>query len=125
MAKEKVQFAKKVVVSTTVIFILSIVSALVWSWLDKSTDVFIYIIPSTGGVWGASIIWYMKKSQLENGIKIQLGMIRELLKIRSEFNTNDEDEYINEIREKTENRMQEKVDEFIDDALTPPEIQTY
>ena len=125
MKKEKLQFAKKVVVSTTIIFILSIISALIWSWLDKSTDVFMYIIPSTGGVWGASIIWYMKKSQLENGIKIQLGMIRELLKIRSEFNTNNEEEYIDEIREKTEYRMQEKVDEFIDDALTPPEIQNY
>lgn len=119
------QFSKKVVISTTIIFILSIVTALLWSWFDKPTDVFMYIIPASGGVWGASIIWYLKKSQLENSIKIQLGMIRELLKIRSEFNTNDEDEYIDGIREKTENRMQEKVDEFIDDALTPPEIQTY
>lgn len=119
------QFAKKVVVTTSLVFLLSIISALVWSWLYKNTDVFMYIIPVTGGVWGTSIIWYMKKSQLENGIKIQLGMIRELLEMKNEFSTNDKDEYIDDIRERAEYRMQERVDEFIDEALTPPEIENY
>lgn len=119
------QFAKKIIVSTTLVFILSIITALLWSWLDKSTDVFQYIIPITGGVWGASIIWYMKKAQVENAIKIQLGMIEDLLKIKAKYNSTNEEEYIDGIREKTENRMNEKVDEFIEDGLTPPEIQMY
>lgn len=119
------QFSKKVVISTTIIFFLSIVTALLWSWFDKPTDVFMYIIPASGGVWGASIIWYLKKSQLENSIKIQLGMIEDLLKIKAKYNSTNEEEYIDGIREKTENRMNERVDEFIEDGLTPPEIQMY
>lgn len=120
-SKEKLQFAKKIVVIATILFVLSIISALLWSWYDKNTDVFTYIIPTIGGVWGASIIWYMKKSQLENGIKIQIGMIKELMKLKIKYNECSTD-YVDEIQEKVESRMQNNIDNFIDEALTPPEI---
>ena len=52
--------------------------ALVFAWNEKPTDVFTYIIPTAGGVFAAAVVWYLKAVQLENGIKIQLGMIKNL-----------------------------------------------
>ncbi|MFA9375744.1 MAG: hypothetical protein ACERKZ_03210 [Lachnotalea sp.] len=116
--RKKVEFKKKVVIETSLIFILACVMALVFSWNEKPTDVFVYIIPSASGVWGAAIIWYLKAVQLENGIKIQLGMIKQLIKLG-------ETDQIGEIKGRAIERVKEKADAIIDEALEPTDIQNY
>lgn len=76
MRAKKREFKKKVVLSTGSIFVCTCIVALIFSWNEKPTEVFTYIIPTAGGVFGAAVIWYLKAVQLENGIKIQLGMIK-------------------------------------------------
>ena len=84
MRAKKREFKKKVVLSTGAIFVCTCIVALIFSWNEKPTEVFTYIIPTAGGVFGAAVIWYLKAVQLENGIKIQLGMIKKLIDLGEE-----------------------------------------
>ncbi len=118
MKHKKKEFKKKVVLNTGLIFVCTCVVALIFSWNEKPTDVFTYIIPSAGGIFGAAIIWYLKAVQLENSIKIQLGMIKKLIDLG-------EENQAEEIKEKTIQKMKDKTEALIDEALEPTDIQNY
>ena len=105
--KSKREFKKKVVMGTGVLFVCACLVALVFAWNEKPTDVFTYIIPTAGGVFAAAVVWYLKAVQLENGIKIQLGMIKKLIDLGEE------------------NQAEDKTDTIIDEALEPTEIQNF
>lgn len=113
MRAKKREFKKKVVLSTGSIFVCTCIVALIFSWNEKPTEVFTYIIPTAGGVFGAAVIWYLKAVQLENGIKIQLGMIKKLIDLGEE------------IKERTIQKMKDKTEALIDEALEPTEIQNF
>ena len=115
MRAKKWEFKKKVVLSTGSIFVCTCIVALIFSWNEKPTEVFTYIIPTAGGVFGAAVIWYLKAVQLENGIKIQLGMIKKLIDLGEE----------NPAEERTIQKMKDKTEALIDEALEPTEIQNF
>ena len=56
--------------------------------------------------------------QLENGIKIQLGMIKKLIDLG-------EENPAEEIKERTIQKMKDKTEALIDEALEPTEIQNF
>lgn len=118
MRAKKREFKKKVVLSTGSIFVCTCIVALIFSWNEKPTEVFTYIIPTAGGVFGAAVIWYLKAVQLENGIKIQLGMIKKLIDMG-------EENPAEEIKERTIQKMKDKTEALIDEALEPTEIQNF
>ena len=109
---------KQVVLRTGSIFVCTCIVALIFSWNEKPTEVFTYIIPTAGGVFGAAVIWYLKAVQLENGIKIQLGMIKKLIDMG-------EENPAEEIKERTIQKMKDKTEALIDEALEPTEIQNF
>lgn len=92
--------------------------ALIFSWNEKPTEVFNYIIPAAGGIFGAAVIWYLKAVQLENGIKIQMGMIKKLVDLGEEGQAE-------ELKERTIQKMKDRTETFIDEAMEAVEIQTY
>lgn len=118
MKHKKREFKKKVVFNTGLIFVFTCIVALIFSWSEKPTDVFTYIIPTSGGIFGAAVIWYLKAVQLENGIKIQLGMIKKLIDLG-------EENQAEEIKERTIQKMKDKTEALIDEALEPTEIQNF
>lgn len=118
MRAKKREFKKKVVLSTGSIFVCTCIVSLIFSWNEKPTEVFTYIIPTAGGVFGAAVIWYLKAVQLENGIKIQLGMIKKLIDLG-------EENPAEEIKERTIQKMKDKTEALIDEALEPTEIQNF
>ena len=58
MRAKKREFKKKVVLSTGSIFVCTCIVALIFSWNEKPTEVFTYIIPTAGGVFGAAVYGY-------------------------------------------------------------------
>lgn len=112
----KKEFKKRVVAYTGAIFVISCFTALVFAWREKPTEVFTYIISSSGGIFGVAVIWYLKAVQLENSIKIQLGMIKKLIDLGEENQAED-------IKERTIQKMKDKTEALIDEALEPTEIQ--
>ena len=116
--KSKKEFKKKVVMWTGVLFVCACLVALVFARNEKPTDVFTYIIPTAGGVFAAAVVWYLKAVQLENGIKIQLGMIKKLIDLG-------EENQAEETKERIIQKMKDKTDTIIDEALEPTEIQNF
>ena len=118
MRRRRTEFKKKVVVRTGFIFVIACMIALVFSWHEKPTEVFTYMIPASGGIFGAAVIWYLKAVQLENGIKIQLGMIKKLIELG-------EGSQAEEIKERTIQKMKDRTEAMIDEALEATDIQNY
>lgn len=118
MKRKKQEFKKKVVFNTGLIFVFTCIISLIFSWSEKPTDVFAYIIPASGGIFGAAVIWYLKAVQLENSIKIQLGMIKKLIDLG-------EENQVEEIKERTIQKMKDKTEVLIDEALEPTDLQIY
>ena len=107
--KSKREFKKKVVMGTGVLFVCACLVALVFAWNEK---------PTAGGVFAAAVVWYLKAVQLENGIKIQLGMIKKLIDLG-------EENQAEETKERIIQKMKDKTDTIIDEALEPTEIQNF
>ncbi len=65
-------------------------------------------------------LWYgiFKAVQLENGIKIQLGMIKSLLNWEKKTRQRKQ-------KRKSYTKMKDKTDTIIDEALEPTEIQNF
>ena len=114
----KQEFKKKVVFNTGLIFVSTCVISLFFSWCEKPTEVFMYIIPTSGGIFGGAVIWYLKAVQLENSIKIQLGMIKKLIDLG-------EENQAEEIKERTIQKMKDRTEALIDEALEQTDIQNY
>lgn len=68
----KNSYSKKIVFVTGVIFASQVILAMLFSWLYKDTTVFVYTIPTTGGIFGAAIIFYLNKAKMENLLKIKI-----------------------------------------------------
>lgn len=65
-------FSKRIVFVTGVLFASQIIMANCASLLYKDTSVYIYSIPATGAIFGASIIFYLNKAKMENLLKIKI-----------------------------------------------------
>lgn len=64
--KKQKEFSKKILFWISSIFILNLVCSLLFSWCGKDTSVFIYSIPTTGGILGSAVVFYLNKAKAEN-----------------------------------------------------------
>ena len=129
-SRRKVEFSKKLVIVTGALFILSLF--LVRVDVRAGYDISSYatqIILTTGGIFGASIVFYLNKSKIEN---LSKGKIRfMLLRLRLELRLKDKlpEEAYNLILEEinTIDRMMDtKLDGALEDAIQQEiEIQNY
>lgn len=87
-AKRKTEFSKKLVILTGALFILSVL--LVRADMIGGYDVSSYstqIILTTGGIFGASIVFYLNKAKIENLSKAKIRFL--LLRLRLEIRLKD------------------------------------
>lgn len=104
-SKRGMEFTKKIVILTALLFIVSLldIRAAVREGLDVSgyaTQVLI----TTGGIFGASIVFYLNKSKIEN---LSKGKIRfMLLRLRLEIKLKDQ------LPEETYTLIMEEIDEI-------------
>lgn len=132
--KEKIprrsEFSKKIVIFTGLLFILSLLD--LRRAVREGIDVSGYAtqqILTTGGIFGASIIFYLNKSKIENLSKGKIRFL--LLKLRLELKLKDqipEESYqlildeINEIDRFLDDKLDGSLEEAIQKEL---EIQNY
>lgn len=128
--KKSTEFAKKIVIITGVLFILILLD--IREAVRAGYDVSSYAtqeLLTTGGIFGASIIFYLNKAKIEN---LSKGKIRfTLLKLRLELKLRDklpEDSYqliLEEINE-IDNMLDAKLDGALEEAIQREvEIQNY
>lgn len=129
-ARRKTEFSKKLVIVTGALFILSLF--LVRADMKEGYDVSSYatqIILTTGGIFGASIVFYLNKAKIENLSKAKIRFV--LLRLRLEIRLKDrlpEEEYnlIMEEIDKIDRMMDTKLDGALEEAIqSEVEIQNY
>lgn len=84
MNKNK-EFSKKLLCWTRLVFIISLIAACVFAWEGRDVTVFMYIIPSTGGTYGAAIIFYLNKAKMENVFKGKVEFLKLKLQMLQEY----------------------------------------
>lgn len=128
--KRKTEFSKKLVILTGTLFILSLF--LVRSDMREGYDISSYatqIIVTTGGIFGASIVFYLNKAKIENLSKAKIRFV--LLRLRLEIRLKDrlpEEDYnlILEEINKIDQMMDSKLDGALEEAIQSEiEIQNY
>lgn len=128
--KRKTEFSKKLVIITGALFILSLF--LVRADMKEGYDISSYatqIILTTGGIFGASIIFYLNKAKIENLSKAKIRFV--LLRLRLEIRLKDqlpEEQYslIMEEIDKIDKMMDSKLDGALEEAIqSEVEIQNY
>lgn len=120
-AKRGTEFSKKLVLLTGALFIISLF--LVRADMKEGYDISSYatqIIVTTGGIFGASIIFYLNKAKIENLSKARIRFV--LLRLRLELKLKDqipEEAYslILEEINKIDGMMDSKLDGALEDAI--------
>lgn len=128
--RRKTEFSKKLVIVTGALFILSLF--LVRADMKEGYDISSYatqIILTTGGIFGASIVFYLNKAKIENLSKARIRFV--LLRLRLEIRLKDrlpEEEFnlIMEEIDKIDRMMDTKLDGALEEAIqSEVEIQNY
>lgn len=128
--KRKTEFSKKLVILTGALFVLSLF--LVRLDMREGYDISSYatqIIVTTGGIFGASIVFYLNKAKIENLSKAKIRFV--LLRLRLEIRLKDrlpEEDYnlILEEINKIDQMMDSKLDGALEEAIQSEiEIQNY
>lgn len=98
------------------IFVFSLVAALVFSWCGKDTSIFMYIIPTTGGIFGAAIVFYLNKAKIENIFKGKVEFLKIKLKMMKSYPQEQHSEIENELSSIDE-AFSMKVNQSMNDAV--------
>lgn len=140
--KNKYQYSKKIPIVTGVIFISFTLLSMFFGNIIDSTLAMTSISVS-GGIFGSSIIWYLKKSQVENSFKLKceqlkqtvnyrLYFIEETLKLQKKYNVSsyqiDEIESkgpIDEMENSTMDNLSQIVDEYDREGHEKINLQNY
>lgn len=69
MNKKHKEYSKRILFWGMLIFSINLFCSLLFSWYGKDTTVFMYSIPTTGGILGSAIVFYLNKAKLENVCK--------------------------------------------------------
>lgn len=129
-SKRSTEFAKKIVIITGILFIFTLLD-IRWA-VRTGYDVSSYAtqeLLTTGGIFGASIIFYLNKAKIENLSKGKIRFI--LLKLRLELKLRDkipEESYqlILEEINAIDNMLDAKLDGALEEAIQKEiEIQNY
>lgn len=111
------EYSKKIVYWTGIIFVSQLICGIVFSGLSLDSSIFMYTIPTTGGVFGAGIVFYLNKSKLENIIKIKISYTKFKLSASRLIPPEAMEEIDNEFMT-LENSLNNKIDSTMDSAIS-------
>lgn len=140
----KTQYSKILPLFTGLLFALITIYSILFNQDGmNSSAIYITAITTSGGCFGASIIWYMKKSQIENVSmhkkdlyktisSEQINYAKEMMILQKEFNVSkqdienlDFDSQLDELKDDSIRDMQNTINNAMSDAETETSIQNY
>lgn len=114
------QYSKVIIFICLVVATLSFIAAFLGSFFMLSETVATALIAAGGTIGMTAVVFYLKKSQAENTIKLYLYSYKEILKMKKE----DGDlEFIDMAGEDMLNKMNSTLDTALEDATSPIEKQ--
>lgn len=73
--------SKKILWASMLLFIVTVAIAIKFSYEGRDTSVFMYILPLTGGIAGATIVFYLNKSKMENIFRFKISFLEYKIKM--------------------------------------------
>ena len=75
--KKKMQYSKLLPIFTGIIFVCCLLRAFTVDF-SNYVDLTVYAtsITVSGGIFGSTVIWYMKKAQVENNVKLKIELYK-------------------------------------------------
>ena len=137
------QYSKVLPIITGLLFGVTLVFSMLNGLSGGNSTIFITALTVSGGVFGSSIIWYMKKAQVENVFKVkstlyktisreQIHYAEEMLKLQEEYGVSkdkirnlDMDSQLDDLKMSAIMDMTGSLDQAMSDATSPTEIQRY
>ena len=83
----KFQFSKLIIITLCILFVICLYNGLMINtenYIDLT--VIATSITVTGGLFGSGVIWYLKKSQSENNVKLKIEMYKVVSRERVKYN---------------------------------------
>jgi len=122
--KKQKEFSKKILFWISSIFILNLVCSLLFSWYGKDTSTFMYSIPTTGGILGSAVVFYLNKAKAENLCKGKIQFFKFKMKYL-EKHPDKAEEIENELSI-IDSALTNKIDSEIEEAISEEiKIQNY
>ena len=75
---------KQVLWVTVLVFVITVALAIWFSYEGRDTSVFMYVLPLTGGIAGATIVFYLNKSKMENIFRFKISFLEYKIKMAKE-----------------------------------------
>ena len=66
MKRSKREFSKKLCIASITIFVIAVITALVFSAMSLDTEAFTWIVPSAGTICSVCLGFYFNKAKMEN-----------------------------------------------------------
>lgn len=119
----KIQFSKIVVSICIFLMIFGFLIAVIGNIAFALSEIIASaIITASGCVGVTSIVWYLKKSQAENTVKIYLGAYEKILEMKQKLQE-DTSETINQMEYDILGKLNSNMSIAMDEATTPIERQ--
>ena len=116
--KDKFQFSKGITIVSYLAAIIGITAATLGNLMfDLEETITVAIISICGCITVTNIVWYLKKSQAENTMKLYLSSFKEIAQIKQDVSI------LDNIEDKILNEMEESIDVSLDDATSLIEKQ--
>ena len=116
--KDKFQFSKGVTIFSLFFAVVGTSAAAAGSIIfGLSETIAAAIIAACGGLAITDIVWYLKKSQAENTMKLYLNSFKEVALMKQDMSI------LDNMEEKILSEMQESIDLNLDEATSPIEKQ--
>lgn len=112
-------FSKKIMVSCMVLAILGILGAAIGAAFGLAIEVSCAIIAACGTILISSIVFYLRKAQAENTIKLYVSAYKEIAELKQD------PEFLDSIEEKLVDRIDDTLSTELDNATTPIEKEEF
>lgn len=113
---DKKEFSKKILHQTMFIFISQLIAALFFAWNGKETSIFIYTIPSTAGIFGSAIVFYLNKAKIENVFKGKIDFLKLKMEMLQDSHI-EQHEYIESELSKIDECLDSKIDSTMNEVI--------
>lgn len=122
--KEKFTTSKKILWASYLLFASQIFCALHFAKNMLDTSIFMYTIPSTAGLAGATTVFYLNKSKMENVFRFKIDFLKFKIKMTKKYPQNKEliQSDIGDIESALDSKVDQTMQEAINEDIT---IQNY
>lgn len=121
---KKFHFSKIVII---LCIIFAILTCIIASFVPMAEGVAIALIAAGGGIASTAIVFNLRKSQVENTLKIYMSAYEQILELKHQYHDDDTEDEADDICNGLENKFLDKInqsfDETIDEATIPIEKQ--